>query len=114
MKKNIGNSEHYVWGNDCDGWRLVNTDSLSVIQEKMPPNTSENIHYHNNSQQFFYVLQGTASMQLKDESIVLNKGDGFHIKPGIKHQIRNDSDKPLFFLVISEPTTLSDRIEEPF
>ncbi len=47
------NSEHYVWGNNCDGWHLLKTDSLSIIQENMPPNTHENLHFHSHAQQFF-------------------------------------------------------------
>ncbi|PKF76460.1 cupin domain-containing protein, partial [Vibrio sp. vnigr-6D03] len=29
------NAEHYVWGERCDGWHLVKSTSLSVIQEKV-------------------------------------------------------------------------------
>ena len=43
--KNIQNSENYKWGKNCDGWKLVDTNSLSVIQEKMPPKTEENLHF---------------------------------------------------------------------
>jgi|TARA_B110000261_G_C12926766_1_gene294785 hypothetical protein len=53
MKKSKENSEHYNWGNNCSGWYLVKSESLSVIEELMPPKTHEIKHYHNNSQQFF-------------------------------------------------------------
>jgi hypothetical protein len=33
--------KHYKWGNDCDGWNLVDEDSLSVKQELMPAFTQE-------------------------------------------------------------------------
>ena len=32
-----GTADHYVWGDGCDGWHLVASDRLSVIQERMPP-----------------------------------------------------------------------------
>ena len=36
-------AEHYKWGGaggaDCDGWHLVKTAELSVIEELMPPDT---------------------------------------------------------------------------
>ena len=32
--RDINNTEHYNWGEACDGWHLLKTDSLSVIQEK--------------------------------------------------------------------------------
>ncbi|MET7035751.1 hypothetical protein [Elizabethkingia miricola] len=51
--RDINNTEHYNWGGVCDGWHLLKTDSLSIIQEKMPPNTEETFHYHTKAQQFF-------------------------------------------------------------
>lgn len=35
------NAEHYVWGDKCDGWYLVNRQDMLVIHEKMPPKTYE-------------------------------------------------------------------------
>ncbi|NAY92986.1 cupin domain-containing protein [Muricauda sp. JGD-17] len=78
----------------------------------MPPKTAEKPHYHKYSQQFFYVLQGRLVIKLQNVSYSLAKGEGFHLAPGIQHQIINDSDSSSHFLVISEPTTKNDRIEE--
>ncbi|WP_417344676.1 hypothetical protein [Ferrimonas sp.] len=30
-------AEHYVWGDDCQGWHLVRSDQLSVIEKEVPP-----------------------------------------------------------------------------
>ena len=35
------NGEHCTWGQRCDGWHLVRSDALSVIQERMPPAAAE-------------------------------------------------------------------------
>jgi hypothetical protein len=51
--KSTDNTEHYIWGDNCDGWHLLKSDSLSIIQEKMPAQTSEGLHFHNTAQQFF-------------------------------------------------------------
>ncbi len=114
MKKSIQNSEHYNWGDNCDGWYLINTNNLSVIQESMPPNTRETIHYHNFSQQFFYILKGHATFILNEKTAELKEGEGLHIKPKTIHQIKNNSSKSLHFLVISQPASKDDRIGEPF
>lgn len=50
------NAEHYVWGDDCDGWYLVNLQDMLIIHEKMPAGTSEKRHFHSVSRQFFFVL----------------------------------------------------------
>ena len=58
------NAAHYVWGQQCDGWRLLAGDDLSVIEERMPPGTREVRHRHVRARQFFYVLEGRASLEL--------------------------------------------------
>ncbi|KKX47495.1 cupin domain-containing protein [Sphingobacterium sp. IITKGP-BTPF85] len=108
--KNTENSEHYLWGDNCDGWHLLKSDSLSIIQEKMPPHTSEGLHFHNNAQQFFYILKGTATFRLEESTVEVSKNNGFHILPQQKHQIFNHTEQDLEFLVISEPKAHGDRV----
>ena len=55
MIKNKQNTEHYFWGNKCEGLHMVKTENLSVIQEIMPPSTKEQVHYHNKAIQFFNI-----------------------------------------------------------
>ena len=52
------NAEHYNWKEVCDGWHFTKSDELSVIAEKMPPYTEEDMHFHHKSKQFFYILSG--------------------------------------------------------
>src|SRR2546423_13566011 len=101
---------HYIWGNGCDGWDLTNESSLSVKQERMPSGTSEEMHYHNKSQQFFYILKGEAEFEIDGTFFKLNSGEGIHIKPGSRHRILNNSGSELEFLLCSQPSTAGDRI----
>jgi Mannose-6-phosphate isomerase len=100
---------HYKWGDDCDGWNLVDEEAISVKQEKMPPNTSEILHYHNQAQQFFYILNGTAEVEIDGKSIKLVSGEGLHIKAGISHRIFNSGPQELEFILCSTPSTMNDR-----
>jgi mannose-6-phosphate isomerase-like protein (cupin superfamily) len=61
---NTNNSEHYSWGNYSDGWHLLKSDSLSVIEENVPLKEKEDRHFHNESQQLFYVLSGVAHIEI--------------------------------------------------
>lgn len=108
---NKENVEHYTWGDNCHGWRLVDTDTLTVIEELMPPSTKEKWHYHNRAQQYFRILSGTATFEVEDKIHELQAGSGIHIPPKTKHRIRNDHSENLEFLVISEPSISGDRIE---
>jgi mannose-6-phosphate isomerase-like protein (cupin superfamily) len=107
---NANNAVHYFWGEKCDGWHLVNSDNLSIIKEKMPPGTAEIKHYHQKSRQFFYILSGTAEMEVKDKYITLTASDGIEIPPLIPHRIFNNSHEDLIFLVISQPKSHGDRV----
>ncbi len=105
-------AEHYRWGVDCDGWHLVKDKQLSVIEEFMPPGSAEVRHHHERSQQFFYILTGEVLMEINGENVLIPAGSGIRILPGTSHQIRNPSSGPVRFLVISQPPSHGDRIDE--
>ena len=103
-------TKHYVWGNQCDGWKLVNTPDLTVIQERMPPGTNEVRHDHQKARQFFFILTGRATLELNGQRETIGAGQGLEIPPGQPHQVLNATVSDLEFLVISQPTTVGDRV----
>ena len=103
-------AEHYLWGHNCHGWHLVKQPESSVIQELMPPGTSEVRHYHQRSHQFFFILSGKATLELDGSHQVLSQHEGVEIPPNVPHQMLNESDFNLEFLVISQPPSHGDRI----
>jgi len=111
MVISTANAEHYLWGEGCDGWHLVKTEMLSVISERVPPECKEIRHYHQKSEQFFFVLTGTASLEVEGRMILLKPQEGFHVKAGKAHQLRNDQDNDLIFLVTSVPPSHEDRVQ---
>jgi mannose-6-phosphate isomerase-like protein (cupin superfamily) len=102
-------AEHYAWGDRCDGWHLLKNPELSIIQERMPPGTSEVRHFHHHAQQFFYILSGEATMDVNGRSLVLTARRGLWIPVGTPHKMRNDSQAYVHFLVISQPPSHGDR-----
>ena len=103
--------EHYSWGKDCEGWRLLNGTSLAVIHERMPSGTSEVKHYHESAQQFFFILKGSAEFEIEDDVVEVNANEGLHIAPGKKHRIMNNTGEDLEFILCSQPSTVNDRVE---
>lgn len=101
--------EHYVWGDHCDGWHLLKSAELSVIEERMPPGTAEVRHWHRRAQQFFYILSGKAAMEVDGRRKALSAGQGIWIPIGVPHQMKNDSSADVRFLVISQPPSHGDR-----
>lgn len=103
-------AKHYFWQEICDGWHLLERDDLSIIAEKMPPNTSEDMHYHRKARQFFYILSGQATMRFSNHALLLNTGDGVEIEPGEAHQMCNCSDTEIEFLTVSMPKSHGDKV----
>ena len=110
MKKTIQNSEKYSWGDNCLGWHLVNHPQLSVIQELMPPNSEEVKHKLLHAQQFFFVLKGEAVFEVDGETVLVKETEGKYIEKNQEHQIRNESEHNLEFLVISQPHSHNDKV----
>ncbi len=108
---NTSSAEHYKWGDDSDGWHLLKTAQLSVIEERMPVGAREGRHYHSNSQQFFYILEGEANLEVNGEMFTLLKGDGLHVEAGQPHQLMNKSVREIRFIVVSQPKSHGDRVD---
>jgi quercetin dioxygenase-like cupin family protein len=109
----IANAEHYHWGQSCDGWHLLASDDLSVIEERMPSGSFEQRHRHVHARQFFYVLEGEAVLELEGVAHRLRQGQGLHVPPGSAHQMRNESSSDVRFVVVSTPKSHGDRIAAP-
>jgi mannose-6-phosphate isomerase-like protein (cupin superfamily) len=104
-------AKRFTWRDVCDGWYLVNQpDRLTVLQECMPPGSSEVRHLHRQAYQFFFILAGTATLEIDGQHIHLHPFEGAAIPPQVAHQMMNRSDAPLEFLVISQPNSRDDRV----
>ena len=98
------------WGDHCDSWAMVDEETLSVKLERMPPGTSEQKHFHQSANQFFFILKGKAIFEINDKKIMVNAQQGIHIRPMEKHKICNAEDEDLEFILSSQPSTRNDRI----
>jgi len=104
------NAEHYSWGKECDGWHLVKSPELSIIQERVPAGGAEVRHYHQHAQQFFFVLSGTASLEVEGDVLCLTAGQGRHVPAGVPHRLANEGQEDVEFIVVSVPMAHGDRI----
>jgi mannose-6-phosphate isomerase-like protein (cupin superfamily) len=92
---------------------LWESPEMTIIQERMPVGAAEQMHRHEKSRQFFYVLSGTAIMVHDGVSSTLKARDGLEIAPGVAHQISNHGDIPLEIIVTSMPPSHGDRTNLP-
>jgi mannose-6-phosphate isomerase-like protein (cupin superfamily) len=104
---------HYIWGVGCDGWHLVQGETLSIIAERMPPGTSEARHRHARAWQFFLVERGELTIERDGRASMLGPGSGLVVPPGVAHEVRNAGREPAEFLVVSQPPSHGDRAPAP-
>lgn len=104
------NATHYSWGLNCDGWHLAKTPNLSVIQERVPQDSGEAKHYHSVAEQFFFILEGEAVIDINEQTFTLTAGEGIHIAPGSPHMLFNMQEQDLVFLVVSTPPSHGDKV----
>ncbi|MAN75950.1 cupin domain-containing protein [Pelagibacterium flavum] len=107
------NAAHYLWGQACEGWHLLERSDLHVIHELMPQGAGETAHRHEIARQVFFVLSGKLGMEIEDTIHQLAPHDSLEIAPGIVHRAFNAGREPVEFLVISHPSTRGDRQDEP-
>ena len=109
MKVTKETGQHYRWGGNSDGWHLVQTETLSVIEERVPPQAGEVLHFHQKAQQFFYILAGVATFETDGVQTTVSAGEGYYVPPGARHRVFNSGKDDLRFLVVSQPKSHGDR-----
>jgi mannose-6-phosphate isomerase-like protein (cupin superfamily) len=67
---------------------------------RLPAGSRFAAHYHEDMQEVFIIIQGTAEMRVAAETAVLNRGDAIAIDPREVHQMRNLGDSDVEYLVV--------------
>jgi mannose-6-phosphate isomerase-like protein (cupin superfamily) len=75
----------------------------SLAEATVPPGVRTQSHYHPQSEEIYYVLQGEGIMHLAGQSRVIRPGDAVAIPPGQIHSIENVQEVELVFLCCCAP-----------
>lgn len=73
----------------------------SLAEATVGPGQQTERHYHRESEEFYYVLEGTGELEVDGERTRVAPGDAILIPPGAWHQIH--ADKELRFLCCCAP-----------
>jgi mannose-6-phosphate isomerase-like protein (cupin superfamily) len=75
----------------------------SLAEATIPPQIQTLSHYHPQSEEIYYILEGSGTMYLGTEVFVVDPGDAIAIPPGTVHSILNHTTQPLRFLCCCAP-----------
>ncbi len=75
----------------------------SLAEATLAPGQATQRHYHRETEELYFVLEGSGAMDVDGETSAVGPGDAVLIPPGSWHQIRAEGDGPLRFLCCCAP-----------
>lgn len=75
----------------------------SLAQIIIPSGKSSPLHYHKQSEETYYILDGTATMEINGKEFTLSAGETLLISAGEQHRITNQEPGDLEFLAVCVP-----------
>jgi mannose-6-phosphate isomerase-like protein (cupin superfamily) len=80
----------------------------SLARIVIPPGSSSSAHYHQVSQETYYILEGEGRMEVDGERTTLHPGQACLIEPGEVHQIGNQGVTDLVFIAVCVPAWIPE------
>ena len=75
----------------------------SLAEARLPAGASTTPHHHPVTEEIYYILEGSGSMQIGEAQREVGPGDAIAIPPGAVHQIANTGEGTLKFLCCCTP-----------
>jgi mannose-6-phosphate isomerase-like protein (cupin superfamily) len=75
----------------------------SLAEARLPVGGQTTPHYHQRTEEIYFILEGSGTMQIGEQSRAVGPGDAIAIPPGAVHTIRNTGNGPLRFLCCCAP-----------
>jgi mannose-6-phosphate isomerase-like protein (cupin superfamily) len=75
----------------------------SLAEATLEPASATQRHYHRESEEIYYLVEGSGEIEVDGERARVAPGDAILIPPGAWHQIRADDDGQLRFLCCCAP-----------
>jgi mannose-6-phosphate isomerase-like protein (cupin superfamily) len=66
---------------------LHHTQAQSLAEARLQPGQATERHYHERTEEIYFVLEGAGEMELDGERRLVAPGDAVLIPPGARHQI---------------------------
>jgi mannose-6-phosphate isomerase-like protein (cupin superfamily) len=80
----------------------------SLAEARLAPGQATTAHYHPQTEEIYFILSGTAHMQIGDHRRTVRSGDAIAIPPGEVHKITNTGHQQLRLLCACVPAYEND------
>ena len=79
------------------------TERCSLAEESLPPGRAVGLHYHVETEELYYILEGAGEMTVDDETCAVAAGDCVFIPRGAVHSLRNTGGEIMRLLLVCGP-----------
>ena len=81
-----------------------------LVEQTFPKGGSTNLHYHEQGDELFYVVEGKGTATLNDKTQPVGKGDVIFVPAGLPHRIANlDQAEPLVVIFFMDSPELVEQ-----
>ena len=88
---------------NADFLERTGSENMGARLWRMPPQSANTLHKHIRSEEFYFVLEGTGRLRVGDETLTVPKHGGVLVGPDSLHQVFNDTNKKVLWLIIGAP-----------
>ena len=75
----------------------------SLAEEVLPPGASVERHFHQETEEVYYILSGSGRMTIGDETSSVGPGDAIFIPLNHTHALTNTGEEPMTLLLVCGP-----------
>jgi len=79
------------------------TVKQSLAEASLEPGQTTKRHYHGETEEIYFVVEGEGDMELDGDRARVGAGDAIPIAPGVWHELRNVGECPLRILCCCAP-----------
>lgn len=83
----------------------THTDAASLIYGRVAPNGEIVTHTHHTETELVYVLAGTGTLTIDEDTFPVRAGSSLLIPAGVPHSLNNDGETNLNIIAIHTPPT---------
>lgn len=80
----------------------------SLAEESLPPGHAVTPHLHRDTEEIYYVLDGSGEMTIGEETAHVGPGDAIYIPRGSRHTLRNTGATPMRIVLVCGPAFSRD------
>lgn len=91
---------------NADFLERTGSENLSARLWRFPPKSASTLHKHIRQEEFYFVLEGKGRIRVGGETLTVPRCGGVVVGPDQLHQVFNDTDAEVLWLVVGAPEEL--------